>query len=374
MIFNFFALVGGRIIFGFGVGAMTVLTPLFISETSPIELAGPLGSLSQIMVTIGIMIAYILGFLVPIRYIKNEGETLNPDRLTTKSWRIIFTIPAVISIIQTILLLAIFRYDTPKFYKQIGDNSMHQKVEQIIYKEKASEEEEGRQLRTEDHKNERKVTLSELFSRKYRAAFFIGCCLAMFQQLSGINVVILYSNIVFTKGLDKGYKAEYTARIGTIIVGIVNWAATMVAIPLLTKLGRKTIMVTGQIIMGISLIVLGIFAITGWATGTIIFTLLFVAFFEIGIGSVLWLYLAEIMTEGGLSIATVVVWTLSILVGLFTPKMFDLLTPQGMYFLFAGFNITGLIFIVFLIKETKGKTKAQLSNLYSGNKAYQKLP
>ena len=153
MIFNFFALVGGRIIFGFGVGAMTVLTPLFISETSPIELAGPLGSLSQIMVTIGIMIAYILGFLVPIRYIKNEGDNLNPDRLTTKSWRIIFIIPAVISIIQTILLLAIFRYDTPKFYKQIGDNSMHQKVEQIIYNGKASEEEQDQQLRTEDHNN-----------------------------------------------------------------------------------------------------------------------------------------------------------------------------------------------------------------------------
>mmetsp|Transcript_32703 Transcript_32703/g.28971 ORF Transcript_32703/g.28971 Transcript_32703/m.28971 type:complete len:477 (-) Transcript_32703:66-1496(-) len=373
MIFNFYALIGGRIILGFGMGLFTVLTPLFISETSPIEMAGTLGSLSQFMVTVGIMIAYLFGFLVPIRYLKDEGETPNPEIYTTQVWRIVFIIPAAISVIQSILLLLIFRFDTPKFYRQNGNESMAAKVEELIYTSKPIEESEDEQMIEKEDEVEQKVSLSQLLTPKYRIALIIGCFTAFFQQMTGINVVIFYSNTVFTKGQDPGYDTEVTARTGTLIVGVVNWAATMVAIPLLSRLGRKTLMLFGQIMMGISLIILAVFSIINFSTGTIIFTLVFVAFFEIGIGSVLWLYLAEIMTEGGMSLASVLVWILTIIVGLFTPRMFDLLTPKGMYFLFAAIDIAGLLFIFIFIKETKGKSKSQLKTLYSGEVQYTKL-
>ncbi|CAI2365526.1 unnamed protein product [Moneuplotes crassus] len=375
MIFNFYALIIGRILFGYGIGVMTVLTPLFISETSPVEVAGPMGSLSQIMVTVGIMIAYMFGFLAPIRYLDKEGDPeMNPDVLTTQSWRIIFAVPAAISIFQTLMLLVVFRYDTPKFYQQKGDRDMIKAVNAVIYKEKSGEDQSENLVQNEDDNAER-VTLGEMFGSVYRYVLIIGSLLAMFQQMTGINMVIFYSNVIFTQGLDEGYTAETKARIGTIIVGVVNLAATVVAIPLLAKFGRKILMLSGHFMMTVSLAVLGVFAITGFSTGTIIFTLVFIAFFEIGVGSILFLYLAEIMPEAGLSIPSGICWVFTIIIGLITPNLFDWLKATGVYFVFTGINFVGILFILFLIKETKGKSKIELESLYTQKRRnYQSLP
>eukprot|EP00343_Euplotes_focardii_P011976 CAMPEP_0205831238 /NCGR_PEP_ID=MMETSP0206-20130828/43480_1 /ASSEMBLY_ACC=CAM_ASM_000279 /TAXON_ID=36767 /ORGANISM="Euplotes focardii, Strain TN1" /LENGTH=386 /DNA_ID=CAMNT_0053135683 /DNA_START=299 /DNA_END=1459 /DNA_ORIENTATION=+ len=363
MIFNFYALIVGRLIIGYAIGIMTVMTPLFISETSPTALSGPLGSLNQFMCTVGIMVGYIFGFMVPIRYLKG-GNVTNPEVFDTQSWRIIFAFPVMVATIQSILMIAYFRYDTPKFYMQRGEEHMARRVEREIYGDDNLPEEVQEINKTGSDDKASVATFKQLFTDKYKMALIVGCLLAMFQQLTGINVVIFYSNTVFTKGRADGFDSEVAARTGTVIVGVVNWAATMAAIPLLSKLGRKTIMLIGQTMMGISLILLGIWAIYNLSDLTIIFTLVFVAFFEIGIGAVLWLYLAEIMTEIGISAASGIVWTLTICVALFTPRLFDLLTPKGMYFLFAAIDVLGLIFIFIFMKESKGVSKNDLKYLY----------
>jgi sugar porter (SP) family MFS transporter len=372
MIFSFYSLIFGRLVLGYGLGVFTVISPLFISETSPAEVAGSMGALSQFMVTAGIMIAYIFGYLAPIRYIKNEGETVNPDVFTTQSWRIVFIMPAVFALIQSLLVLFIFRYDTPKYYKQNGKSDMVEKIELLIYKEQDSDINHS-MLTSNNQTSDQKVPVSALCTPKYRMAFIVGCSLALFQQLTGINAVIFYSNNIFTKGSDPGYDTEQAARLGTVIVGVVNWAAAMTSIPLLARFGRKTLLIMGQIVMGISLIVLGLLALfTSTTTGIIVFTLVFVAFFEFSIGPILWLYAAEIMTESGMAAASLITWIITIIFGLFTSALFDLLRPYGMYFTFAGVDILGLVFIIFLIKETKGKSKAEIENLYS-DRRYGKL-
>ena len=162
-------------ILGFGIGALTVLTPLFISETSPIEVAGPLGSLSQVQITVGIMIAYMLSYIVPIRYVRDQGETINEDIFTTQSWRIIFIIPAGISIIQTLLMLLVFRYDTPKYYRQVGKESMAEMVEDLIYKEKLDSAKDSQENMVEkEDDSDQNVSFGQLFSSKYRTALIIG--------------------------------------------------------------------------------------------------------------------------------------------------------------------------------------------------------
>lgn len=128
----------------------------------------------------------------------------------------------------------------------------------------------------------------------------VGIALALFQQLTGINAVIFYSNDIFTKG-QTGYNSEKAAKIGTMLVGVINWGSALIAIPLLTRFGRKTLLIFGQIGMGISLLILGILAIKEVNLGIKVFTLLFVAFFELSIGPILWLYAAEIMTETGMA-------------------------------------------------------------------------
>mmetsp|Transcript_5238 Transcript_5238/g.6216 ORF Transcript_5238/g.6216 Transcript_5238/m.6216 type:complete len:491 (+) Transcript_5238:21-1493(+) len=376
MIYNFWALMGGRLLIGYGVGTFTVISPLFISETSPEEVAGSLGAINQFMVTAGIMIADILGFAVP--YAQKEGEiNINGEVYTSQVWRIVFAIPGGIAIIQTILLLLIFRYDTPKFYKQNQKYDMASKVDSLIYKSEASSGDEkkpdsfdlgntpisgkaagdGEQERTE------KVPVLANLSPRYRTAFAVGCLLALFQQLTGINAVIFYSNDIFTRG-KQGYDSEHAAKIGTMLVGVVNWATAMMAIPLLRFFGRKLLLIGGQIGMGVSLLLLAIFAITDSQVMIKVLTLFFVGFFEFSIGPILWLYAAEIMTETGMAAASLITWIITIVFGLFTSKLFDLLTPEGMYFTFTGIDVVGFLFIIFFIKETKGKTKKEIEYLY----------
>lgn len=126
MIFDFFALLIGRLIVGYSVGVLSVLTPLFISEVSPVELSGPLGTLSQIMCTVGIMIGYFMGYLAPLK-LTPAGKD-NPAILSTNSWRYVFMVPGVIAITHSLLLLFVFKHDTPKYYRQVGNEVMAKKV------------------------------------------------------------------------------------------------------------------------------------------------------------------------------------------------------------------------------------------------------
>lgn len=273
-------------------------------------------------------------------------------------------VPAALSVFQTLLVLFVFRFDTPKYYKQNNNKDAVRKVEGLIYAERDTDINVSvLENFNKDQKNE-KVPLLAHFSPKYRAAFMIGCILAIFQQMTGINAVIFYSNTIFTK--DKtGYDNEKFAKIGTMLVGVTNWGATLLAIPLLTKFGRKTLLIFGQIGMGISLLILGILAIKDAGPAIIVFTLIFVAFFEFGIGPILWLYAAEIMTETGMASASLITWIITIIFGLFTEDLFKKLTSQGMYFTFTAIDILGLLFIIFIIKETKGLSKDKLEVLYS---------
>lgn len=177
MIFNFYALLLGRLMLGYGAGAFTVISPLFISETSPEKVAGSMGAINQFMVTAGIMVADILGFIVPYEYKKGvipDGEkNLNPEVFTTKIWRIVFIIPACLAIFQTLLVLFIFRNDTPKFYKQKRDMEAYERVQELIVNNDSSIINKSN-LDVKEEKLEEKVPLSAHCHPLYRYAFIVG--------------------------------------------------------------------------------------------------------------------------------------------------------------------------------------------------------
>ena len=335
------------------------------------------------------MLADFLGFAVPYETLESNSS-INPEIYTTQSWRGVFIVPAGIAIVQTLIILVVFRHDTIKYYIQKGMKENVKRVESLIYKEEAIKpqieaqheenesppnqinnsaendvENQSNKVENADFNSElkEKVSIVQLFTARYRKAFIVGCLLAVFQQITGINAVIFYSNDIFTRGLS-GYESEKSAKIGTMLVGVVNWAAAMSSIPLLTKFGRKTLLIFGQIGMGISLLLLAVFALIDQPIAIKILTLFFVAFFELSIGPILWLYAAEIMTESGMAAASLITWIITIIFGLFTSKFFDLLKPVGVYFTFTGIDILGLVFIIIVIKETKGKSKEELKSLY----------
>ena len=126
-------------------------------------------------------------------------------------------------------------------------------------------------------------------SAKNRLSFTVGCFLSLFQQLCGINAVIFYSNTIFSLDADgnEDESNDAGAKIGTALVGVVNMLATVIAIALLQYFGRKTLLVVGQVTMGISLGLLGLFFTIKELLLVKIVTLAFVAFFEFSIGPIL---------------------------------------------------------------------------------------
>ena len=101
----------GRFIFGFGAGTFSVISPMFISEICPPELTGPLGIINQFMVCFGILLSYIVGII----FVPYPG---NLEKANSKIWRLVFGFPLIFIVIQVLLLLFVFRLDSPKYYRQ----------------------------------------------------------------------------------------------------------------------------------------------------------------------------------------------------------------------------------------------------------------
>lgn len=125
-------------------------------------------------------------------------------------------------------------------------------------------------------------------SPKYSRATIIGCMLSVFQQLTGINVIMFYSNMVF-KGLDMSNTTI------TALVGIINFLATLVGLGFLACFGRKIIMLVFNAAMAVTILLLSYYSFEHNSTGMIVCVLLFIAFFEFSSGPIVWLYMAEIM-------------------------------------------------------------------------------
>lgn len=194
-------------------------------------------------------------------------------------------------------------------------------------------------------------------SPKYRRATLVGCFLSVFQQLTGINAIMFYSNMLF-KGLSM------TNTEVTFLIGIVNFLATLVGLVLLIFFGRKSLMLIFNILMTLTLTLLSIYSFQKESIGMIVCVLLFIAFFEFSSGPIVWLYNAEIMRDKAVAIATFLNWFISLVISVSIPflvKKFDI----GWIFLsFAIFTAIGSIFIAIFMKETRGKTQAEIDEMF----------
>ena len=194
--------------------------------------------------------------------------------------------------------------------------------------------------------------------------------MSLVQQFTGINAVVFYSNQIF-KGDNDDDKSERSARIGTLIFGIVNMGSALSSTIWLKYFGRKTLVVFGQFAMAVSLGLFVLFTLLEQDTLIKVMTMFFTFFFEISIGPILWLYLAEISVEKALSVSVTLNWMVVILITLTTPPLMSW-SPHGTFSIFAGCCLTGGLFTMFFMRETKGLTKEECGELYTP-KSFQRL-
>ena len=195
---------------------------------------------------------------------------------------------------------------------------------------------------------------------KYSRATLLGCALSVFQQLTGINAIMFYSNLVF-KGLT------LTNTMITALIGIVNFVATLFGLVFLAFAGRKTLMAIFNIAMSVTLLMLSYYAFEKDSIPMVICVLLFIAFFEFSSGPIVWLYNAEIMQDKAVSIATFLNWFLSLVISVSIPLMIKVMQIGWIFLIFGVLTIIGTLIVIIFMKETRGKTQEEIDAMFNSD-------
>ena len=214
-----------------------------------------------------------------------------------------------------------------------------------------------------------KLSYKEVFtSPLYSRATFVGCCLAVFQQLTGINIIMFYSSKIFEKA-----NLALSAQSVTGLVGGVNFVTTLGGMALLTYAGRRTIMLWGNLLMASVLLGLGVCSLVDQKLLEIVLLLCFIALFEFSSGPITWLYMAEIMQDKAVSIATVLNWLISLIVSATIPSILKAIGDDNIGYIFifvGGCTAAGTLFIFAFMKETRGKSPQEIEELFVIDKEY----
>lgn len=342
---SFEMIIIGRLVIGLFCGLCTGLTPMYIGEVAPTSLRGAFGTLHQLGVVVGILVAQIFGL----------ESLLGSDTL----WPLLLALTALPAVLQTILLP--FCPESPR-YLLISLNQ-EEEARKALVRLRGTEDvaDDIQEMKEEGMKMalEKKVTIPELFrSSAYRQPIIIAIILQLSQQLSGINAVFYYSTSIFA---DAGVTQPIYATIGA---GVVNTVFTVVSLFLVERAGRRTLHLIGLAGMAVSAILMTISLSLvknnpSLSYMAIVAVFGFVASFEMGPGPIPWFIVAELFSQGPRPAAMAVSgcsnWTANFLVGLSFPKLVELCEAY-VFIIFAILLVFFFIFTYFRVPETKGRT------------------
>lgn len=331
-----------RFLGGLGIGTSTIAAPAYISEIAPAKDRGRLVALYQFNIVFGILMAFLFNY-----FLNGLGEN---------AWRWMMGIQAIPSVIYTILVLTIsesprwliskFRNEEAKvILKTLNPNS---DVDSMLI-----------EINTNNEKDDKHDTI---FNKKYRFPFILAFLIAMFNQLSGINAFLYYAPRIFKEaGLG-----ENTALLSSIGIGVTNLAFTLLGVYLIDRLGRKTLMYIGSVgyVLSLSLVAAAFFY--NWQGIAVpAFLFLFIASHAIGQGAVIWVFISEIfpnnLRASGQSLGSSVHWIFAAIIPSLVPILFSTVGAAVVFLFFSIMMIFQLLFVHFLMPETKGVSLENIS-------------
>lgn len=336
-----------RLAGGLGVGAAAMVSPMYIAEMAPARWRGRLVAFYQMAIVIGIMVAYFFNYAF--------------DGMGANNWRWMFGSQAAPAVFFFLLLLAV--PETPRWLVRKG-----RKKEAACILEKISGETARAELTIieKSFHNETSVSLKQLFGKAYKPVLLVGVMIAIFQQVTGINSIIYYSPVIFKEtGIDSS-----SSLLQTIAIGIVNIISTFIAIGLVDKVGRRKLLLAGCLLMGASLVGVGLCFQFGYFDHyvVLIFMLLYVASFGATLGAVTWVYLAEIfpnlIRSLALSVATLCLWLADFAITLTFPVMTKKLGISYTMFFYALLCAVAFVYMLLKVKETKGRPLEEIETLF----------
>lgn len=331
-----------RFIGGVGVGVSTIAAPAYISEISPADKRGKLVGFYQFSLVFGILIAFLSNYLL-----SGIGEN---------DWRWMVGVEAIPAIIYTLFVLTV-----PKSPRWLITKNRIEEAKGIL-KLIDPEQDVDQAVATIQDDSKNTVNGESIFMKKYRFPLILAFLIAFFNQVSGINAFLYYAPRIF----EEAGLGESTALLSSVGIGITNMLFTLLGINLIDRLGRKQLMYIGSIgyIVSLSLVACAFFL--GWEGMAVpIFLFIFIAAHAIGQGSVIWVFISEIFPNhlrgSGQAFGCSVHWILAAAIPAAVPFLFSSIGAGTVFAFFAIMMVLQLIWVHFMMPETKGVSLEELS-------------
>jgi sugar porter (SP) family MFS transporter len=335
-------LVGGRVVIGVAIGLASAAAPVYISEVAPPESRGRLVSFFQLAVTIGILVAYLVG----LAFNGIEG------------WRWMLGLGCVPALGLAFGMLRMPQ--SPRWLVMHGDAyAARATLAKIRVDDPDTIDRELEEIA--ESLDDKPGAWSDLLQPAVKAALVVGVGLAVLQQVTGINTVIYYAPTIieFT-----GVNSSAGSILAAVGVGIINVAFTVLALRLLDRAGRRTLLMIGVSGMTISLLALGAAFVGGGGSPlasvvAILSLMAYVASFAISLGPIFWLLNAEIyplkVRSKAAGLGTMANWTFNFIVSLTFLLLIEALGRPGAFWFYAAIGVLTLVFCWKLVPETKGE-------------------
>ena len=375
---NFDGLVAYRIIGGVGIGIVSIVSPIYISEVSPAKIRGTLVSLYQLAVTVGFLLAYLANWVIDANIdssltLRMTEGTLNASDITlwqkmmhTEAWRGMLgseTLPALL-----FFLIIFFIPESPKWLIVKG---RLQKASAVLGKIYSTPEEIDAEIAvTRDSLGEDKGRWSDLLKPGIIIAVIAGSAIAILGQFMGVNAVLYYGPKIFSEaGFDN-------PMFSTVLVGVVNCLTTVLAVFIIDRVGRKQLIYWGVSGMILCLVAIGIYFNWGSNLGLgngfmLTFFLAYVFCTAISICAVVFVLLSEMYPNSvrgrAMSIAGFALWIGTYLIGQLTPVLLGW-SQGGTFFIFAAMCVPYMLIMWRVIPETTGKTLEEIESFWSKKK------
>ncbi|MEA3489372.1 MAG: sugar porter family MFS transporter [Candidatus Omnitrophota bacterium] len=345
-----------RIFLGVAVGMASFTAPLYLSEMAPRRIRGALISMYQLMITIGILMAYMSDTFL------SYG----------KHWRVmlgVLVIPSTFMFIGVLLL--------PKSPRWLVLAGKKERARKVLNKLRHIDEVEGELVEIENTLENKQSGFQLLVENKqFRKVLLLGIGLQAVQQFTGMNVIMYYAPKIFKLA---GFTTTSQAMWGTVLVGLINVLATFIAIAFVDRLGRKPILFTGFVVMGLSMGTLGLmFNIGIKVSQTVQFAaigalLVFIVGFAMSAGPIIWVICSEIYPlagrDLGITTSTATNWVCNTIVGATFLTLLNVMGPAHTFWLYGGLNLLFILFLFLFVPETKGVSLEKIErNLLSGKR------
>ena len=358
---------------GFGIGVVSIVSPMYISEVAVASKRGTLVALYQLMITLGFLLAYLVNFII----YKNVDETVSGSLMTnmfnSEYWRGMLGCNLIPDVI--FLVVIFFIPESPRWLLVKGRGSEASAILQRIYiTEAEASRQAGETLAAIG--SEVKANWKEIFEPGIFRAVLIGCAIAILGQFMGVNAVLYYGPKIFE---DAGMTGD-VSLLSTVLVGAVNFLTTIIATVIIDKVGRKQLVYWGVSSMIVCLLAIALYFFKGAALGLgngflLTFFLLYVFSTAISISAVVFVILSEMYPNRvrglAMSIAGMALWVGTYLIGQLTPWFLANLTPAGTFLMFAVMCVPYMLIMWKLMPETTGMTLEEIERYWKskGKKA-----